>query len=338
MNEPEERQDEIDSIAADWAARLGGASLNEAERRELDLWLDQSPRHAAAFAEARAAWVRMGALRDAPGALSRDPATAVSEARARSVAARDRRSRGRWGRAAALAACVLIAVGAARFWLGDPRTLMTADHRTAPGAQERVTLADGSSVALGPASAIALRFTEGERRIELLAGLAYFAATPLSEGERRPFVVAAANGTARALGTEFMVERLGETVEVAVIAHEVAVALDAPDRQPAEVVVPPGGAVRYTGSALGEVRPVNLDHATAWRRGRLIFDREPLGTVVAELNRYRRGRIVIAGPALAARRVSGVFDTADPEGALATIIRDLRIGALSLPPLMTLLY
>lgn len=324
VNEPEDRQDEIDSIAADWAVRLGGGPLSEGERRDLDLWLGESARHAAAFDEARAAWAKMGAL--------------AREGVLPSAAAGGRRRRGLWPRAAALAACVLIAVGAARFWLGDPRTLMTADHRTAPGAQERVTLADGSEVALGPASAIALRFTEGERRIELLAGLAYFAAAPLSEGERRPFVVAAANGTARALGTEFMVERLGETVEVAVIAHEVAVALDAPDREPAEVVVPPGGAVRYAGSALGEVRPVNLDHATAWRRGRLIFDREPLGAVVAELNRYRRGRIVIAGPALAARRVSGVFDTADPEGALATIIRDLRIGALSLPPLMTLLY
>ena len=338
MNEPEDRQDEIDSIAADWAARLGGAPLSESERRDLDLWLGESTRHAAAFDEARAAWVKMGALRGVPGTLSRDVAPAVSEATARSAAARDRRPRSRWRRAAALAACLLIAAGVARFWLGDPNILMTADHRTAPGAQERVTLADGSEVELGPKSAIALRFTDGERRIELLAGLAYFAATPTSEGERRPFVVAAANGTARALGTEFMVERLGETVEVAVIAHEVAVALDPPDRARAEAVVPPGRALRYAGSRLGELRRVNLDHATAWRRGRLIFDREPLGEVVAELNRYRRGGIVIADPALAARRVSGVFDTADPEGALATIIRDLRIDAVSLPPVMTLLY
>lgn len=324
MNEPEDRQDEIDSIAADWAVRLGGGPLSEGERRDLDLWLGESPRHAAAFGEARAAWAKMGAL--------------ASEGALPSAAAGDRRRRGRWRRAAALAACLVIAVGAARFWLGDPLTLMTADHRTAPGAQERITLADGSSVELGPASAIAVRFTDGERRVELLAGLAYFAAAPMGEGERRPFVVAAANGRARALGTEFMVDRLAESVEVSVIAHEVAVALDTPGRERAEVVVPPGRALRYAGSALGEVRRVNLDHATAWRRGRLIFDREPLGAVVAELNRYRRGRIVIADPALAARRVSGVFDTADPEGALATIIRDLRVGALSLPPLVTLLY
>ena len=324
MNEPEDRQDEIDSIAADWAVRLGGGPLSERERRDLDLWLGESPRHAAAFDEARAAWAKMGAL--------------ASEGALPSAAAGDRRRRGRWRRAAALAACLVIAVGAARFWLGDPLTLMTADHRTAPGAQERITLADGSSVELGPASAIAVRFTDGERRIELLAGLAYFAAAPMGEGERRPFVVAAANGRARALGTEFMVDRLAESVEVSVIAHEVAVALDTPGRERAEVVVPSGRALRYADSALGEVRRVNLDHATAWRRGRLIFDREPLGAVVAELNRYRRGRIVIADPALAARRVSGVFDTADPEGALATIIRDLRVGALSLPPLVTLLY
>lgn len=338
MNEAEDRQDEIDSIAADWAARLGGDPLSDAERRDLDLWLDESPRHAAAFDEARAAWFKMGELRAAPGALSGKVGPRPPRAGAPSAATRLQRRPGRWRKAAALAACLLIAAGALRFWLGDPYALLMSDHRTAPGVQERVTLADGSRVELGPASAIAVRFTDDERRIELLTGVAYFAAAPMDRGERRPFVVAAADGSARALGTEFTVDRLAETVEVAVIAHEVAVALDRPQQERAQVVVPPGRAVRYAGSGLGEVRRVNLDHATAWRRGRLIFDRVPLGEVVAELNRYRRGRIVIADPALASRRVSGVFDTGDPESVLTTIIRDLRIAALSLPPLMTLLY
>ena len=89
---------------------------------------------------------------------------------------------------------------------------------------------------------------------------------------------------------------------------------------------------------MGRVRSVNLDHAAAWRRDRLIVDHAPLGEVVAALNRYRRGRIVITNPALAKREVSGVFDMRNPDAVLSTITGDLRIGSVSLPPLVTLLY
>ncbi len=191
---------------------------------------------------------------------------------------------------------------------------------------------------LGPASAIAVRYGERERKVELLAGLAFFTAATMDEGERRLFIVAAAQGRAQALGTPFIVARLTDVTEVVVIEHEVEVTTGADGGQAERAVVPPGSALRYAGSRLGELRAVNLDQATAWRRDRLIADSVTLAEVVAQLNRYRRGRIVIADPALASRRISGLFDMTDPEAALALIARDLQIRTLSLPPLVTLLY
>lgn len=333
MNEQQDLQDDIDTAAANWVVRLGGDPLSAAERRALDAWLAQDPSHAAAFDEARAAWSKMGALRDADGAF--DGAAETGATIGPSVRPRPRH----WRRAAAVAACLLILVGAAGFWVGDPRIALTADHRTAPGAQERVVLPDDSMVELGPDSAIAIRFDDGERRVELLSGLAYFTAAPMTDGERRPFVVTAADGSARALGTRFMVKRVDAGADVTVIEHEVEVAATImTGRAEERVVVPPGEAVRYDADGLGPVRPANVDRATAWRRGRLIVDHQPLAAVVADLNRYRRGRIVIVDPALAAREVSGVFDMTDPETALAIIARDLRIRSASVPPLVTLLY
>ncbi len=320
MNEPDNQEDAIDTAAADWTARLALGPLDAAGQRDLDRWLAENPRHGLAFVEARRTWDRLGALRRGPaplGARRRWPA---------------------WAQAGALAASVLILAGGGRFWLGDPLILLQADDRTAPGEQKRVTLADGSSVDLGPASAIALQYGPGERRVELLSGEAYFTVAPMTGPEHRPFVVAAANGTARALGTQFMVDRVPDAVDVTVAEHQVEVNLAGPGETRAERVLSPGQSVRYAGSGFGPVHGVDLDQATAWQHGRLIFDHQPLGDVVAELNRYRRGRIVIADAALAGRTVSGVFETRDPDAALATICRVLGARRVSLPPLVTLIY
>ena len=237
---------------------------------------------------------------------------------------------------AALAACLLLIVAGASIWYGDPFLLLTADYRTEPGAPRSITLSDGSTLHLGPASAAAVHYTDNQRRVELLAGLAHFTARPTNPSETRPFIVTAKDGVARALGTQFMVRHLTDTIEVTVIEHRVEVAVIGDEGE--RVVVSPGRAIRYAACGLSEVRTVNPSQAMAWRRERLIFDRVPLSDVVTELNRYRRGRIVIVDPELASRQVSGVFDMNSPDAALALIVRDLDIKAALLPPLVTLLY
>lgn len=340
MSDPKTGQDEIDSTAAAWTARLGRCPLSPAERRDLDLWLRESPLHAAAFKEAQSAWSKMGQLRftqehrtenrkskpDSPGSTrSLGPAWA-------------RQTRHRL-QAAALAACLLLFFGAGLFlWLGNPKVLVTTDYRTAPGELDQISLPDGSLIELGPASAVAVQYTPEQRRVRLVSGLAYFVVAASGDGEARPFVVATTKGSARALGTRFTVGHKGESVEVTVVEHAVEVAATSPDGEVARVLVSQGQAVRYRDAGLGEVRTVNPDHSTAWRRGRLIFDHMPLAEVVAELNRYRRGRIVITDPNLASRQVSGVFSTDDPQAVLATVVRDLDIEAVSLTPLLTLLH
>lgn len=315
-------QDAIDAVAADWAARLGGGPLNASERRALDAWRAESPRHAAAFDEAQAAWALMGAL-------------AETERRS-APPARPRPGRIGWTPMAALAACLLLFVAGGLLWVGDPRPLFLADHRTAPGELRQVRLADGSRVDLGPDSAIALDFEADIRRVRLLKGLAYFTAAPMTDAEPRPFAVTASGGSARALGTQFMVRHLPDGAEVTVVEHDVRVALDGPAAE--AVVLSPGHSVRYGHGRLWPVRATRVDRATAWRGGQLVFDHRPLSEVVAALNAYRRGRIVIVGDDLAAREVSGVFDTGDPTAALDTIVANLRLESLSVPPFVTLLY
>lgn len=81
----------------------------------------------------------------------------------------------------------------------------------------------------------------------------------------------------------------------------------------------------------------DLSSATAWRRGVLVFDRQPLDQVLEQLNRYRPGQVVLANPALASRQVSGVFRLEMLDGALHTLTRELHIKRVELAG-VTLIY
>lgn len=70
---------------------------------------------------------------------------------------------------------------------------------------------------------------------------------------------------------------------------------------------------------------VDLQRATGWRRGVLVFDRQPLALVIEQLNRYRPGRVVLGNEALAQRQVSGVFRLDMLDTALATLTRELQV-------------
>ena len=56
----------------------------------------------------------------------------------------------------------------------------------------------------------------------------------------------------------------------------------------------------------------------AWTRGQLIVSDRPLGHVVADLARYRRG-VLRCAPAVAGIRVSGVLPLDDTDRALAIL-------------------
>jgi len=313
--------------AAEWVARLGGAPLSADETRALRAWLDADPDHRAAFDEAGATWRELAEQRHGLAPLRNLlPQRPQPKARKRTL------------RIGVVLGFLVLAAAVARYQLGDPWLLARADYHTAPGELRTVTLGDGSSVELGPSSAIAIGFDTAERRVTLLAGEVFFAVAPRSTQEPRPFVVEAAGGTTTALGTQFVIEQTEDGAEVIAIEHKIEVALNQNGERQG-VVLSPGQEVRYaSGTGIGQVRARNIATATAWRTGMLVFDGVPLSHVVETLNRYRRGRIVILDDALAQRRVSGVFAANDLSDAIATITAELGLGSKSIYPFITVIY
>lgn len=333
MTSDDDRTDQIESEAIEWLALQTAGPLDPADALVFESWLRRGPRHRAAYESMRQTWDALAVLQREPGDLLRHTAdlreNGLHEKPCQEASASPTR---RWlAPAFALAACLLLVIGLTTFWTCNPVIALVADHRTAPGETRRVTLPDGSRLDLGPASAVKLHFSATERRIELLGGSAYFSAVPQAVAAGRPFIVETGRLAARALGTQFLVERLPGGDGVAVVEHSVAVTRSDGDHR--ITVLSPGQALRYRRDSRSEPDMASVDplEVAPWRGGNLVFHQVPLHEVVAELNRYRRSRILLANDELSARVVSGVFRIGDPDGALKVIAQELGLQVVTLP-------
>ncbi len=223
----------------------------------------------------------------------------------------------------AAAACLLLALTG--YVVASAGLL--ADHRTGTAELRSLSLKDGSEVQLGSATAISVEMTDrGARIVTLHKGEAHFSVAP---DATRPFIVRAAGGETRALGTAFDVKIVADGAVVTVTEH--AVAVRAPDGLTGNAVE--GQQIRYGEAGLSDAKAVDVAGAMAWRRNRLVFYDAPLGEVVADLERHRMGRILITDARLKTLPVTAVFDSAQTDAAIETIARTLpvklqRYGAL----------
>ncbi len=74
------------------------------------------------------------------------------------------------------------------------------------------------------------------------------------------------------------------------------------------------------------VPKADLEVATAWRAGKLIFRAETLGEAVRRVNRYSRLQIEIEDGPLLSRRINGVFDAGDTQGFVSALQEYLPIS------------
>jgi transmembrane sensor len=93
------------------------------------------------------------------------------------------------------------------------------------------------------------------------------------------------------------------------------------------IVLDVGEQLVISRSAAPSVTRVNVDRATAWQNGQLVFDNERLSTVVARVSRYGPRPIVIGDEQTASLRISGVFHEGDVDGFVSTIVRYLPVRA-----------
>lgn len=297
----------VDDAAIAWFVRLHDEQAGPEDRKAFDAWLDESPANRAAWRELEQIWGSLDLVREKPVAQIAPP-----------VAARPSRPRRPFLPLAAAAALLL---AAALGWQMMPAGLL-AEHRSGIGERRVVKLADGSQMELAPSSAADISFSNGLRSVKLIAGEAYFS---VARDPNRPFVVEAGRGKVEVLGTAFDVKLRNEDA-VEVVVTESAVAVSTAGGAP--VRVQSGQGVSYDGTGVSPVHPADIDSVQAWRQDQLVFHDAPLGTVLAELQRYRRGHIQLLGSGLASRRITAVFDARNTDAALDSIALSLGLRVL----------
>jgi transmembrane sensor len=217
----------------------------------------------------------------------------------------------------------LAGLGFALGWFGEPRAFF-ADYRTGIGEQRTVTLRDGSRIDID--SGTSFDVGPDSRSITLYSGQISLSVRSTPEN---PFVVRAGGGTVSTLGTKFNVREDGD--EITTFVTENAVRVNYGQGQQS-VDVHAGQVTSYSPrNGLQAAHAADIHALTAWQRGELIFKDRPLGEVIARLERYRRGRIIIIGDDVRRLPVTGVFDIHDPDSALASLALALPISFQAMP-------
>lgn len=336
-----ERRNRAGGEAADWFARLQAGDMERAEREQFVEWLRESHVHVAEMlrvAQVHGAlerfqgWVHIstGPKTDSDNVVQLPPPQDAHLTERPSPGHTRRMGAGL--RLFAVAATVLLIV-ASLVVLPRIRGQVIETDR---GERREVVLADGSLLQVDPETRLRVKYSDSVRQVFLERGRALF---HVAKNPDRPFLVQADDTTVRAVGTTFGVEQLLRGVIVTVAEGKVAVfptsrasataaqsgeVVHAPERPASEN--PAAGEVLLSanqqvevqdGGSAEAVREIDSQRALAWARGRLIFQNDQLGQVVAEFNRYNRVQLTVTDPELAAKPVSGVFNAAEPEAFIA---------------------
>lgn len=270
----------------------GEATVTDVE--DAARWRQLSPAHEEAFAFAIRLWDGLGAAgrnvlaRRGESVLPRKPAIGHRHLNRRAIIL---------GGAAAAAAVYVVVRPPLGLW--TPLAELTADYRTGTGEQRRIVLADGASVELNTRTSLALAPAGDQERLELIAGEAMIATGGTLP---KPLTVVLGDGQALAQNARFNVRYDGLVARVTCLEGTVQV-----ERHDAALTLEARYQVAYADRGLAAPLAIDPSVVAAWQQGLLVFNAAPLSEVVAEVNRYRPGKIVLMNAALGRQTVNARF-------------------------------
>lgn len=194
-----------------------------------------------------------------------------------------------------------------------------AEETTATGERRTLQLPDGGTLQLNTASAVNIQFSAERRVVQLLRGevLVQTAKDPA----QRPFVVQTVMGAVLAIGTRFTVRQQDAFVSVGVSQGTVELQpLDASASTRLLHAGEQGGFTRLDPQATSQMD----EGAGAWADGMLVVSHMRLGEFLAELGRYRSGRVG-CDAAIAHLEVSGAYPLANTDHILRALTSALPV-------------
>lgn len=288
--------------AIEWQVCLSSGQASDADRKNFDRWLAESPSHGAAWQRLNGALNRtLHSLR--PGLL------ADGDALRRSLVGPQLAQRRRLGKLAVAGGALLLGAGAADRYV--PLRFLASGYVTRTGERRRVALPDGNMMELDARSAASW---EGQHVVQVSAGAAIF-----EVGESQGLQVRLPHGAVRLGQGRTMVRCAAGSSFCLALTGAASVTTLAGARQQ----LAPGQSVWFDARQIDAVQN-DQGYAAAWSNGELEVHDEPLQTVIDALARYRPGWLR-ASPQASRLRVTGLFPLDGGDRALAALTNTLPI-------------
>lgn len=282
---------QLDDEAYEWVARFAGGHASRVDLAALKRWMARSAAHAEAFERVSRTWESLGPVGQklaAAGVVSRQ---FPQQHETKAVRFSSGRRAFLGGALAASMAGVGVMVARPPLELWPSWSELAADYRTNAGEQRQITLADDISIDMNTRTSLAVNRASAEA--QLITGEAMVATPPKALAA---FTLLAADGRIVATNARFNVRVEGPSARVTCVAGDVRV-----EQRAAILALPAGQQVLYSADGIG--KPVTVDPVTvaAWQNGIVIFQSTPITEVIAEVNRYRPGRIIVTNKELGRR-------------------------------------
>ncbi|BCD84611.1 sensor [Pseudomonas solani] len=292
----------IAAQAVQWLVELQGGTPSRQRQDAWQRWRAADPEH-------ERAWQRIESVNQGLRGLNTPSALAALDAPS---------SRSRRDALKLLTLLVIAGGGALAVRESDPLLALRADQSTAVGERRNLALADGSTLSLNTDSALDIRFDARQRLLHLRQGEMLVEAVD----EARPLRVETPQGLILLHGGRLAV-RLQEsrsqvslfTGEAQVFSHGQRLALQ------------PGQRLNLDARGSGAAQVAD-ENSVAWINGMLVASAMRLGDFLAELGRYRHGRIG-CDPAIADLRLSGTYPLDHTDSILAMLPRTLPVEVRS---------
>ncbi|HEY4276092.1 MAG TPA: FecR domain-containing protein [Rhizomicrobium sp.] len=307
-----ESQQEIETVepalleAMAWLARAGSGAMSDMDMAALKHWRARTPEHDRAFEMVQA-------FQTAALAMPKSAQIMPFPKRATS-------------RRAFLVGGSAIAASVAGFMVVRPPlglwpslADLMSDHRT--GIGERLAFSPAAGVQFEMNTRTSVSLENHTDSVRIIDGEAFVQVADRSAD----FKVITTQGTLSTRGGRFNVRTLGHRLSVACVSGQVAC-----DADKARTILQTGDQLAVSDAGQQHTK-ADMETVMAWRRGLLIFRGTPLSDVVAEINRYRGGRIILADADVGKRPVIGIFHTAHIENTVNQIRQLLAVSMMRLP-------
>ncbi len=287
--------------AIEWTVTFAVDDVRESDVNAFHQWRSQHPLNARIYAELAS---NSRKLRDAASTYRQDK-----------ISRRALLS----GGGATIAAIAAIGLASPPLGLWPSLAELMADHRTGVGERFAFVPSVGVKVEMNSRTSVAL--LDGGAGMKLVDGEAFVTV-------KRPlgFRIEALGANVSAIGATLNVETLNDTVRVTCMSGNARCMKGRTD-----TVLGPNEQISLAGDGSAVRSSVPVEAIASWRSGKLVFVEAPLREVIAQLNRYRSGSIVLTDSAKQYQPVTAVFFTDQIDSALGQLQRVLSLNSRALP-------